>query len=91
MQPIIKNIKRNSSLKLITIIFITVAMLIPISMVESTIHERSGLRHQAESNISERWGAKQKISAPVLAIPYKEKVIEKITQKKLKTSLQQVV
>lgn len=80
MAQLIKNIKHSSSLKLITIIFITVAMLIPISMVESTIHERSGLRHQAESSISNRWGEKQKISAPVLAIPYKEKIVEKITQ-----------
>ena len=76
----ITNIKRSSSIKLITIIFITVAMLIPVSMVKSTIHERSGLRHQAETNISDRWGAKQKISAPVLAIPYREKIVEKITQ-----------
>jgi len=81
MAPITKNIRRSSSFKLITIIFITVAMLIPLSMVESTIHERSGLRHQAESNISERWGATQKISAPVIAIPYREKIVEKITQK----------
>jgi len=81
MTQTIKNLKNNSTLKLITIIFITVAMLIPVSMVEMTIHERSGLRHQAETSISDRWGGLQKITAPLLAIPYKEKKVERISQK----------
>lgn len=80
MTQTIKNLKHNSTVKLITIIFITVAMLIPVSMVEMTIHERSGLKAQAETSISDRWGGKQKISAPVLAIPYKEKKVERISQ-----------
>ena len=79
MTQTIKNLKHSSTVKLITIIFITVAMLIPVSMVEMTIHERSGLRTQAETSISDRWGGRQKISAPVLAIPYKEKRVERIS------------
>ncbi len=79
MASLIKSLKQSSSIKLITIIFITATMLIPVSMVEDTISERSGLRHQAESSISERWGSTQQISAPVLAIPYKEKIVEDVS------------
>ncbi len=79
MASLIKSLKQSSSLKLITIIFITVTMLIPVSMVKDTIFERSQLRYQAESSISERWGSAQQISAPILAIPYKEKIVEDVT------------
>jgi len=79
MASLIKSFKQSSSIKLITIIFITLTMLIPVSMVEDTIYERSQLRYQAQSSISERWGSIQRISAPVLAIPYKEKVVEDIS------------
>jgi len=45
-------------------------------MVENTIRERSGLRLDAISSIAQRWGGEQIISAPVLAVPYSEKIIE---------------
>lgn len=79
MTDLSKTFKNSSTIKLITILFITLTMLIPISMVENTINERTGLRHQAEKNISDRWGGIQHISAPVLILPYKEKIIEKTT------------
>lgn len=71
-------IKNSSTLKLVTILFITLAMTIPVSMVEGLIHERLNLKHQAETNISSRWGGKQVLSAPLLAIPYREKIVEDI-------------
>ncbi|VAW61577.1 Inner membrane protein CreD [hydrothermal vent metagenome] len=79
MASLIKSLKQSSSIKLITIIFITLTMLIPVSMVKSTIFERSQLRHQAESSISDRWGSSQQISAPVLVLPYKKKILEDIS------------
>jgi len=79
MSDLSKTLKNSSTIKLITIIFITIAMLIPLTMVENTIHERTDLRHQAETSISDRWGGKQHIAAPILVLPYKEKVIEKTT------------
>ncbi len=72
----LKNIRQNSSVKLISIIFITITLLIPLSMVESMIQERSNLRLDAISSIAQRWGGRQTISAPVLAVPYTEKIVE---------------
>ena len=78
MASLLSTLKTSSTVKLVTILFITLTMLIPVSMVEDTIYERSSLKRKAEHDIRSRWGGKQNISAPVLAIPYKQKHIEKI-------------
>ena len=76
MTSLASRFRNSSTLKLITILFITLTMTIPVSMVESTIHERTGLKHHAETSISARWGGEQHISAPVLVVPYREKIVE---------------
>ncbi len=73
----LNNWMRNSvMLKLITIAILTLLLLIPASMIESTIQEREGLNMQAIEEVSAIWAREQQINGPVLAIPliyeYKE-------------------
>ncbi len=71
------NWMRNSvMLKLITIMILTLLLLIPASMIESTIQEREGLNLVAIEEVSSIWAREQKVNGPILAIPlvyeYKE-------------------
>ncbi|MBV6642847.1 MAG: cell envelope integrity protein CreD [Cyclobacteriaceae bacterium] len=73
----LNNWMRNSvMLKLITIAILTLLLLIPASMIESTIKEREGLNMQAIEEVSAIWAREQQLNGPVLAIPliyeYKE-------------------
>tara|TARA_Y100001972_G_scaffold122335_1_gene167756 strand:- start:99 stop:1430 length:1332 start_codon:yes stop_codon:yes gene_type:complete len=72
---------RNSvMLKLITIMILTLLLLIPASMIESTIREREGLNMEAIEEVSSIWARQQQVNGPILAIPviYEYKEEEKI-------------
>ncbi len=69
---------RNSvMLKLFTIAILTLLLLIPASMIESTIHEREQLSRETIDEVSSKWAESQLITGPVLTIPvvyeYEEK------------------
>lgn len=62
----------GSSLKGIVIFFLMLALLIPTSMVESLIYEREGRQGEAINEVSSKWGLRQTISGPILALPYEQ-------------------
>ncbi len=63
--------------KLASIGFLTLILLIPGAMIQSLITERQVLSLDTERDISSHWGGKQVISGPVLMIPFrKEQVID---------------
>lgn len=55
--------------KLLLIALLILLLLIPMSMVESIIAERSGLYRQASHEIRHSWGSSQRLSGPILTIP----------------------
>lgn len=59
--------------KIMTIGVITLILLIPLSNIESTIHERERYQEQATKNIARSWTGKQTIYGVLLVAPYKEK------------------
>src|SRR5688572_23610262 len=63
--------KNSISLKLITIGFLILILLIPTSMLTSLITERESLRNEAINEVSSKWGRTQLLGGPVLSIPYK--------------------
>ena len=73
----LSNLKNNNTFKLIMLIILILIMLIPISMVEDLIYERTTMRSEAETKISQSWGGSQVLTGPVLKIPYKKKISEK--------------
>lgn len=64
-------VKNSASVKIAVIIFITLLLLIPVSMVKSLIGERGNRQMEVISEISEKWGGSQTVAGPVLTIPYK--------------------
>jgi inner membrane protein len=55
---------------LIGIGIIVLLLLIPASMLQSLVYERSSLQNSAISEISQNWGNSQTLTGPVLTIPY---------------------
>jgi len=67
---------RNSvTLKLLTVGFLVLILLLPASMVNSLIRERESIRDQAVEEVSAKWGGAQTIAGPVLSVPYERTVV----------------
>lgn len=64
-------IRNSITLKLAVIGFLVLILLIPASMVQHLISERSQSHNKVVADITSKWGAGQVISGPVLSIPYK--------------------
>lgn len=77
-------IKQSISIKLFTIGFLILILMIPISMVERLISDRESTQHQATEEIGEKWGEEQTIAGLILNLPYKkiEKVYDNEDEKK---------
>ena len=65
-----KELKNNIYLKLGTIVFITLVLLIPTSMIRSLITEREATQNEAIKEVSSKWAEQQTISGPFVSIPY---------------------
>ncbi len=63
-------VKNSIGLRVFTIAFLILILLIPISMVEDLIREREGRQEEATSEVSQKWGEQQTISGLILTIPF---------------------
>jgi inner membrane protein len=68
-------LRTSTLIKLATVGFLVLILLIPTSMLQSLITERQATRDAAITEVSEKWGGFQTISGPVLSVPYT--VVEK--------------
>ncbi len=63
-------VKTSIMLKMVTIGFLILILLIPENMVESLIQERSFAREGVIAEVSSKWGNEQTLTGPILTIPY---------------------
>ncbi len=56
--------------KIIVVAVLVVVMLIPISLIKSLVDEREENQQSAQYDISTKWGGVQKITGPILVLPY---------------------
>ncbi len=71
-------IQESIMVKLFSIGFLIIILLIPTSSIESLIYERQQRADEVIDEISNKWSESQTISGPVLVIPYKkQEVIDK--------------
>lgn len=63
-------IQGSISLRIITIAILILILLIPVSMIESLIRERSNLRESVVTEVSNAWSQSQTLAGPILSIPY---------------------
>jgi inner membrane protein len=64
-------LRKSVLLKIFFVAFLVLVLLIPMSMVESVIHERQGQRHTAAADIMQSWGREQVVGGPLLVVPYR--------------------
>lgn len=61
-------------LKVLLVLGMTLAILVPLTMIRGTIHERQNYRAQAVADIARSYAGAQAFSGPVLVVPYTETV-----------------
>ena len=70
MQQILSRLRRSASIKVMTIGFLILVLLIPLAMVRDTINDRNAVHQSARAEIQRTWGQSQLIAGPVLVLPY---------------------
>lgn len=78
-------VKRSVTLKLFTIGFLILLLLIPTSMLQGLIQEREYTRDNAIREVSSKWGNSQTVGGPIISIPYTSQYINEkgVTQTKI--------
>jgi inner membrane protein len=64
-------IKRSITLKIISVGFLILLLLIPTLMVQDLIRERENRRDSVVNEISKKWGDRQTITGPFITVPFK--------------------
>ena len=62
--------RRSVTLKLLSVGFLMLILLIPASMIQNLIRERENLRDTAIREVSSKWGLNQTVAGPVISVPY---------------------
>jgi inner membrane protein len=62
------------ALKFAIVLFLTLAILLPLAMIRGTISERQQFRQQAVAEVTRSYAGAQDIAGPVLVVPYREQV-----------------
>lgn len=63
-------ITESIMVKLFSIGFLTLILLIPTSWIEQLIQERQGRAHEVIREVSEKWSGNQTLTGPILMIPF---------------------
>jgi inner membrane protein len=69
-----RRIKDAPMFKLMVMGGLILILLIPLGMVSSLIYERQARRGQAVQEVASTWGGAQRLSGPLLTVPYRRKV-----------------
>lgn len=67
--------------KVLVIVLLTLLLMIPLTMIEGVVHERSAYRNMARNSIAMSWTGEQQFLGPLLVVPYKEHYTEKVWNK----------
>jgi inner membrane protein len=70
MQAILSRLRQSASIKVMTIGFLILVLLIPLGMIKGTIADRDQISLAAKQDIQKTWGKSQLIAGPVLVVPY---------------------
>jgi inner membrane protein len=61
-------------LKMLLVVGMTIAIMVPLWLIRATISERQGYRTQAIENVARSYAGPQALSGPVLVVPYVETI-----------------
>src|SRR3546814_11983823 len=60
--------------KIVMVLGLTLAILVPLTMIRGVIHEREGYRAEAVAKVARSTAGRQSLAGPVLVVPYRELV-----------------
>lgn len=66
--------RQSLGIKLASIGFIMLLLMIPNAMVQDLIYERAGLQNSVVQEVGAKWGKAQILIGPILAIPFREEL-----------------
>lgn len=69
--------------KVTIVALLTLLLLVPLTLIEDVIQERSYFRSAARQDIAASWTGAQKLLGPLLVLPYQETVTESVWDAKL--------
>ncbi|MGY0618790.1 cell envelope integrity protein CreD [Lysobacter sp. A378] len=61
-------------IKMVMVLGMTLAILVPLTMVRGVVHERQEYRRQAVADIARSYAGQQSFAGPVLVVPYRQLV-----------------
>ncbi|MDP2645524.1 MAG: inner membrane CreD family protein, partial [Desulfobacterales bacterium] len=64
-------INRSITVKMVSVGFLILLLLIPAAMIQNLIHERQTRRDSVVNEISQKWGGRQTITGPFITVPFK--------------------
>ncbi len=67
------------SLKILLVIAMTIALLIPLTMIRGTVHDRQRYRAEAVADVAKSTAGEQTLEAPVLFVPYEDRTVTTTT------------
>src|SRR5688572_2259950 len=70
----VKSWTDNILVKVITIGFLILALMIPSIMINELVRERSSRKMEVTHEVSSKWGQLQTITGPYIVIPYLEEI-----------------
>ena len=80
-------LKNSITAKMITVGFLILILLIPLSFVGDLIRERGYRQTEVVEEINTKWGKEVVVYGPILKIPYQTYIEEKVFDEKTKTFL----
>jgi len=75
--------KNQLSKKVLLILVLAALLMIPLTLIEEVVKERSAYRDEASYSIAQSWTGEQQFVGPLLVVPYKETVENKVWNEKL--------
>ncbi len=76
-----ERISRSVTIKLFSIGILILLLLIPKSMITSLIEERESRMWETIQEVTDKWSRKQTVSGPVVIIPYKNHIWDRVADK----------
>jgi len=70
------NLRTSVTARIVVMGIILLGLLIPLSMVEGVVSERTGRRNSVVNEISSTWGTAQLLAGPMLTVPYECTITE---------------
>ncbi|MBD3409759.1 MAG: cell envelope integrity protein CreD [Ignavibacteriales bacterium] len=77
-----ERLKSSTSIRLLIVAGLTVALFVPLLLINALVYERQDRKDRAVREIGAKWGEPQTIVGPVLVVPYYDRSHDSLARKK---------